>query len=406
MLSVANNFPKIEAELQKFGKGTLLLIKLVNLDEIQILTSSTDVIISKVCDNLKNICENQGIELILHNLNNNILIILPELNDINLKSLIEELYVHTQLFKSAEYPEVYINCYTSYIHFPLNNQYSAELLYKSLLSTLIINQQKQHYCPFQENLDTNYVITQNQKLLSLRNALKDDTVKFHYQPIVDRKTGNIPYYECLLRIPDQAGNLVSVGPLIKLAEAKGLINLVDRKVLSMAIEELLVSPELSFSINISNIGVLDHELLIKASDLLTKYPVGDRLIFEITETSLNEDFEWTKHFMLKLKGFGCRFALDDFGSGYTSFKQIKNLPIDIIKIDGSYIRDILSNNYSQHFVQELIRLSEELGIKTVAEFVENGEIAKLLIDLKVDGMQGNFFSPASRIINQTNQSKK
>jgi EAL domain-containing protein (putative c-di-GMP-specific phosphodiesterase class I) len=96
-----------------------------------------------------------------------------------------------------------------------------------------------------------------------------------------------------------------------------------------------------------------------------------------------------------LHQYGCKFALDDFGSGFTSFKQLLNLPIDIIKIDGSYIRDILDNNHSKFFVEALIKLAEDLGVKTVAEFVENGAIAKFLIDIKIDGMQGDFFLPAS-----------
>ena len=99
--------------------------------------------------------------------------------------------------------------------------------------------------------------------------------------------------------------------------------------------------------------------------------------------------------MHRLRKFGCKFALDDFGAGFTSFKQLQNLPIDIIKIDGSYVRNITRDVPSQDFVAKLIKISEDLGAKTVAEFVENGEIAKCLIDLKVDAMQGDFFSPAS-----------
>ena len=110
---------------------------------------------------------------------------------------------------------------------------------------------------------------------------------------------------------------------------------------------------------------------------------------------MNQDFITTKKFIDTLHTYGCRFALDDFGSGFTSFKQLLNLPIDIIKIDGSYIRDILDNDHNRFFVEALISLASDLGIKTVAEFVENGEIARFLIDIKIDGMQGNFFLPAS-----------
>ena len=96
----------------------------------------------------------------------------------------------------------------------------------------------------------------------------------------------------------------------------------------------------------------------------------------------------TKNFIDTLHSYGCKIALDDFGSGFTSFKQLLNLPIDIIKIDGSYIRDILSNNHSRFFVEALINLAEDLGIKTVAEFVENDQIRQKLVEMGVDYVQG------------------
>jgi EAL domain-containing protein (putative c-di-GMP-specific phosphodiesterase class I) len=125
------------------------------------------------------------------------------------------------------------------------------------------------------------------------------------------------------------------------AESKGLISIVDFTVIEMAISELARDKKISLSVNISNVGVLNHRLLKRLEILLKKYDVATRLIIEITETSLNDDFEAIKSFIDTLHKYGCKFALDDFGSGFTSFQQLLNLPIDIIKIDGSYIRDIL-----------------------------------------------------------------
>ena len=95
-----------------------------------------------------------------------------------------------------------------------------------------------------------------------------------------------------------------------------------------------------------------------------------------------------------MQEMGCKVALDDFGAGHTSFKQLKMLPVDVIKIDGCFVRDIIQNTENQIFVKTLIDIIRALGLKSVAEFVENGEIAKLLLDLKVDYMQGNYFCPA------------
>ena len=230
----------------------------------------------------------------------------------------------------------------------------------------------------------------------LRNSIEQKRIKFAYQPIVERKTGNIIYYECLLRIyEDEEGARYSVGKAIQGAEKLGLISIIDFTVVEMAVTELLADKNLQLAINISNVGVLNPLLLSRIEGLFERHNVANRLIIEITETVINQDYQTTKNFIDRLHKMGCRFALDDFGSGFTSFKQLISLPLDIIKIDGSYVKDIVNNAHSKFFVDTLIKLSEYLGIKTVAEFVENDEIAKYLIDLKVDGMQGNFFLPAS-----------
>ena len=261
---------------------------------------------------------------------------------------------------------------------------------------MFISSDKSYYYSYDDNpVDVEGLRTQNKKLNLLRSSLFKKKAKFMYQPIVDRKTGKIMYYECLLRVKDEDSNWLSVGPMIGDAESKGLISIVDFTVVEMAILELYHDKKITLSVNISNIGVLNKRLLQRIETLLKKYDVAKRLIIEITETSLNQDFQTTKKFIDCLHNYGCKFALDDFGSGFTSFKQLLNLPIDIIKIDGSYIRDILNNNHSKFFVEALIKLAADLGIKTVAEFVENGEIARFLIDIKIGGMQGDFFLPAS-----------
>jgi EAL domain-containing protein (putative c-di-GMP-specific phosphodiesterase class I) len=232
------------------------------------------------------------------------------------------------------------------------------------------------------------------KLREFQRALQNKHLSFAYQPIIERATGFIPYYECLLRIANDSTDVVSVGTYMPIVESIGLNNIVDQTVLRMAVNELHAAHHVSLSVNISNAGITDPYLLQIAEELLSDQSIAKRLIIEITETSLNMDFDYTKRFTETLRSFGCKIALDDFGTGFTSFKQLQNLPIDVIKIDGSFIRDIAHNQRNQHLVLALIDIAEQLGAKTVAEFVETGEIAKFLLDAKIDYMQGNFFSPA------------
>jgi EAL domain-containing protein (putative c-di-GMP-specific phosphodiesterase class I) len=119
------------------------------------------------------------------------------------------------------------------------------------------------------------------------------------------------------------------------------------------------------------------------------------MIIEITETTALRDLKETAYFIATLQDTGCMFALDDFGSGYTSFRQIRALSFDFIKIDGSLISDIATNEHNRLLVKSLLEYMKGLKVKTVAEFVETGETAKILMDYGIDYMQGNYFGKAA-----------
>lgn len=395
MVNMEAKLANMQLEIDKVQAGYCMLVKLINYDELCAILGSAQTIVDDLNKIVRKICNHYSSPVFSQIDYNKILVILPKIDNKSLKRLAFDIYSTSQLCLNESLPSAYINCQIATIDFPKSSKKAIEM-YTLLIGILSSCKNSNYYYEYDENLhDLNAIKAVNNKLNLLRKACIEKTRTFAYQPIIDRKTAAIPYYECLLRIPDENGNLISVGPIIHDAESKGLINIIDFEVFQMAVEELVNAPDTSLSVNISNSGVLDDNLLEMAVNLLEKHSVSNRLIVEITETLLNEDFERTKHFIEKLHSFGCRFALDDFGSGFTSFKQLQNLPIDIIKIDGSYVRNIVSNHHSKYFVETLVKISEELGIKTVAEFVENGEIAKFLIDIKVDGMQGNFFSPAA-----------
>jgi len=386
----------LQQELDKIKTGILLSVSLLNMDELNILIDDTSSIIDKFYTMVTNACEKVGEYIIVKTPNPTKLFILVSNEGRAAEKLAYAIYSQVQLYVDNEFPESYLRCAVGSIQFSLEQNLKADKLVALLgygMSTA--KDQSYYYCYDDHPIDLSNLRSRNVNLNLLRNSLLKKKAKFMYQPIIDRKSGNVEYYECLLRVPDENNNFISVGPMIEDAEAKGLINIVDFTVIDMAIKELVDDTKIKLSVNISNIGVLNKRLLKRIESLLRKHKVANRLIIEITETSLNQDLITTKKFIDTLHEYGCKFALDDFGAGFTSFKQLMNLPIDIIKIDGSYIRDILSNNHSRFVVESLINLADDLGIKTVAEFVENGEIARFLIDIKIDGMQGNFFLPAS-----------
>mgnify|MGYP003402674398 CR=1 FL=1 len=386
----------LQKELDKRKQGVMLVVRLLNKDELNILLDEPSKVIEKFYTIVDIACQQATEHKIIRAATPTTLYVLIPDNIKIAEKLAYSIYSQVQLYVDSDFPESYLKCSVGSIQFPHVAEISAHKLLSMLSYGMFISSDKSYYYSYDDNpVDVEGLRTQNKKLNLLRSSLFKKKAKFMYQPIVDRKTGKIMYYECLLRVKDEDSNWLSVGPMIGDAESKGLISIVDFTVVEMAILELYHDKKITLSVNISNIGVLNKRLLQRIETLLKKYDVAKRLIIEITETSLNQDFQTTKKFIDCLHNYGCKFALDDFGSGFTSFKQLLNLPIDIIKIDGSYIRDILNNNHSKFFVEALIKLAADLGIKTVAEFVENGEIARFLIDIKIGGMQGDFFLPAS-----------
>ena len=246
-------------------------------------------------------------------------------------------------------------------------------------------------------LDNDTITNEYRMLNLLTRALNNKKAGFAYQPIIDATDGSVAYHECLMRIPDQNGEWISAGPAILLAEKYCIIDMVDEAVITMAEEELRASPDIDIAVNISNIGLLNNALLKKIIQTFTGNDNAKRLIIEVTETSENADLETTLHFVETVRGLGIRVALDDFGVGTTSFRQLCTIKFDIIKIDGSFITDIATNPYHRFITEIIVKLCKDTGAKAVAEFVENGEIAKILIDLGVNFMQGNFFSPAQNV---------
>lgn len=393
MLESVIDYRVLQTEIDKVGKGVCFACKLLNYDEIEFIDSSKHFIVNDLERIIEDVSKELNIPLKFKKIKKDDILFILDITDSDLiKNFARKLYLFSQLYINEEQPAIYMNCCIASVKFPEVSN-NAEDIEKALY--MLLSHSSSYYREYsREEHDLENIKKSNIQLNLLRQALAKKTLRFAYQPIVDRSTMKIHYYECLLRIPDENGAYISVGPIIPIAENKGLIFVIDQIVLEMAIRELAENPELMLAVNISNIGTTDEALWEVAENLLRTYDVSGRLIIEITETSFNENYEKITTFINNLRKFGCKFALDDFGSGFTSFKKLQSLPIDIIKIDGKYVRSITSDVQSRYFVERLIKISEDLHIDTVAEFVENGEIAKFLIDLKVGGLQGNFYSEA------------
>ncbi len=229
----------------------------------------------------------------------------------------------------------------------------------------------------------------------IEQALVNDRFVLYFQPIMNVQTQAIRQCEALLRMLDDDGAVLPPGAFISAAERTGLIHKIDqmvlRKVIAQAAKVNQHGRHINFSINLSAHAFNDPELLLILKEALRQHAADPTdFLFEITETAVLEDMPAARKLIETIRELGCRFALDDFGVGFSSFTYIKQLPIDVVKIDGSFIQNLATNPDDRILVKALCDVARGFGKKTTAEFVEDAATLSLLAELHVDHAQGYF----------------
>ena len=227
-------------------------------------------------------------------------------------------------------------------------------------------------------------------------ALNERRIVLAYEPVVKAAARDGAFYECLVRMHQGDGEVLHAPDIVPVAERLGLIRLVDHRVLELVVAELAASPDVRLSLNISPETTMDPDWWAGIESLMRAHPgVGERLIVEITETVAIQDIDDVRAFVSRLKNFGSRIAIDDFGAGYTSFRNLRKLGVDIVKIDGAFVQNIVHSADDRAFVQTLIDLARRLNIETVAEWVQDEDAASMLRDWGCDYIQGRLIGLAS-----------
>jgi diguanylate cyclase (GGDEF)-like protein len=223
-------------------------------------------------------------------------------------------------------------------------------------------------------------------------ALNERRLVFAYQPIVAAKSKLPIHYECLLRMARADGTLAAAGQFIPAAEQLGLVRLVDRHALEMTVAQLYAHPDVTLAVNVSGTTSGDPSWLQSFINYVrANREVASRFIVELTETAALDDFEESARFVSNLRDMGCRVAIDDFGAGYTSFRNLQMLRVDMVKIDGTFVRGLAGSPDNQTFVRTLVDLAKNFDLETVAEWVSSDEEAALLENFGVDYFQGFHF---------------
>lgn len=242
-------------------------------------------------------------------------------------------------------------------------------------------------------------------------ALEENQFVLYHQSIVSlasREQGERKSCEILVRLQDEDGKIIPPGAFIPAAEKHGLMHLIDRWVISnlftylgknCSLSEKSVAEKMNYSINLSGASLNDDRFFDFVREQLTLHSISPEIIcFEITETLAISNLNQARLLMRELKALGCSFALDDFGSGMSSFGYLKSLPIDYLKIDGVFIKDILENQVTCEIVEAINRIAHIMEIKTVAEYVENKDIMLKLRQIGIDFAQGYGIAKPSSLI--------
>jgi diguanylate cyclase (GGDEF)-like protein len=224
----------------------------------------------------------------------------------------------------------------------------------------------------------------------LKKAIEEDRIVPLFQPIVDTKTQKIVKYEALMRMLDHQGSYIAPIHFLELAKKNKLYHQLTKIIIEKTFDKFKDLPYL-VSINISVEDILNKEIYSFIIHKLKESAIGNKIVFEIIESEGIENFDQVLEFIEDVKKYGAKISIDDFGTGYSNFEYLMKLKVDYIKIDGSMIKNIDSDQNSQMITKTIVNFAKNMNTHTVAEFVHSKNVFEKVKDLNVDFSQGYYF---------------
>ena len=241
---------------------------------------------------------------------------------------------------------------------------------------------------YDENLNIEKKYKNNmQWVKKLKQAIKDERIIPYYQPIFDNKSGKLASCECLIRLIDENDEVVPPFYFLDIAKKSRLYSTLTKIMLRKSCQ-YFENIDCDFSVNMSVEDMLDAEVVNYVKYMIRKFDVSKKIVFEILESEGIENYKEVSSFISDMKALGCRIAIDDFGSGYSSFEYLLQLDVDYIKIDGTLIKDIDSDRNSQVVTQTIVDFAKKLNMLTIAEYVHNDKVFTKVKEFNVDRTQG------------------
>ncbi|MDO8453768.1 MAG: EAL domain-containing protein [Sulfurimonas sp.] len=259
---------------------------------------------------------------------------------------------------------------------------------------LIKKEHRKHVIAYKESLNLKKSVQENMDTLKLiKDAISNDTIVPFFQPIVNLQTAKIEKYEALVRLKLQDGTFLPPIKFLDTSKKTSYYHDITKIMIEKTIKVAEQFPKYRFSLNISMQDILDQEITDMLIQSLRLNPlISSRIDIELLEVEHLNDLEKVREFIKELHKFGSKILIDDFGSGYSNFSYFSDLDIDIVKIDGSIVREITTNNRKLHMLKSIHKFSNGMDMQSVAEFVETKEIAILLKEMGVEYGQGYYFS--------------
>ena len=274
------------------------------------------------------------------------------------------------------------------------------LLIKTNTALQIAKKHSRNIVIYNDSLDAKEQIIKNMDaLLVLKDAIKYDQITPYFQPIYNTRTKKIDKYESLARIVTNSGEVITPFVFLDIAVKSKLYPEITKAIITKSFE-FFRDKEMEFSINLSIVDIQSKEIMRFIFNKLQEFRQPQRVVFEILETDRIENYEEIKNFIKDVKKYGCKVAIDDFGSGYSNFSHILELNVDYLKIDSSLVKFVTTDENSRVVVKTIINFASNLGLKTIAEFVEDKDSLVLLEKMGVDFIQGYYIGKPSSSLNR------
>ncbi len=392
------NLYKLRKDLSNNEEAGLIIIAIDNFATINNFYGYVigDYLIEHIAENLKEIFDKNivyrymGTEFAIlleknisfYELKEHLNFMFKSINNMQVKYLGNEIFVDFTLASSA-----------NTTHDNIFSKVSMALKYakEKQLPFWIYEDRMKFENEYKKNLHTSYLI---------RDAIEDSRIIPYFQPIIDNKTSKIVKYECLARLLDKNNNVISPLVFIPISKKIKVYSFITKTIITKSFK-VFEDNNMEFCINLSIEDIQNSDIFKFIVDILEKNPqIANRVTFELLESESIEDFEKINRFIKDVKRHGAKIAIDDFGSGYSNFSYLTKIDVDIIKIDGSLIKNIDMDKNAHMVVETIVDFAKKLGIKTVAEYVHSSTVLDKVKLLEIDCSQGFYIDEPSIYIDK------